>query len=84
MLDIQIISFHFAAAPPLSASSEPNNVFLCGDSTPLKIGNMGSGDVVSPNYPNRYPQDADCSRHVYVNESDFVRISFLDVSLGSG
>ncbi len=82
MYNNQILNFLLEARPAPRSSTESNNVFSCGWGGLLVISSVFSGFVQSPNYPDKYSDNYDCRWHISVNESDFIRISVLDLSLG--
>ena len=45
---------------------------------PLVITNSATGEIQSPNYPSKYPNDEDCQWHIQVNLGYVVELTFLD------
>ena len=82
MYENQILNFPLAVRPASSSSTESNSVFSCGSAGRLVINSVASGFLQSPNYPEKYSGNDNCQWHISVNESDFIRISVLDLSLG--
>ena len=50
----------------------------CGESQPLIIDDL-SGQLSSPNYPQNYPSNANCSWLINPSTSSLINISFIDV-----
>lgn len=61
------------------------NIFLsedpCGDGKPALISNSATGEISSPNYPNPYPNRADCQWHIQSISGHAVQLLFLEFDL---
>ena len=66
---------HKSPAPCASTSPSPSPI-------PCSTLSVKSGFIQSPNFPDKYSGNDNCQWHIRVNESDFIRISVLDLSLG--
>ena len=53
----------------------------CGDEQPARLTNSTYGKILSPNYPEYYPPNKDCSWIVEVDPEYSVRLSFNELSL---
>ena len=62
---------------------------LLGNDDPCRwigqiIRDSSSGEILSPNYPDAYPNDATCQWHIQVDRGFVVRLTFIDFSLEDG
>ena len=48
----------------------------CGHNKPLLITNSSTGEILSPNYPEQYPNNADCQWHIIVDDGFIISLTF--------
>ena len=48
----------------------------CGLDQPLVISNSQSGEIKSPDHPNDYPVDVDCTWHIEAGVGETIAITF--------
>ena len=53
----------------------------CGDFKPLVVDHEITGEVLSPNYPSPYPNNADCQWHIIVDSGFVVQLTFLEFNI---
>ena len=56
----------------------------CGNNKPLKITNSTAGFIQSPNYPENYPNNADCSWLIELIPGTRLQMYIDDVSIENG
>ena len=66
---------------PPTTTPEPS--YMCGNGTPNVL-NAAQGEILSPEYPNRYPIDAKCQWHIHVTDGAVVKLSFAELNLEDG
>ena len=57
--------------------------YACGSNKPLVIENSTQGYIKSPNYPDNYPNGADCLWRIDIGEGFRMTISIDDVLVES-
>ena len=55
----------------------------CGTHQPLVINASAVGHISSPGYPNKYPNNADCSWLLQANADDVVQLTIMEFDLES-
>ena len=50
----------------------------CGESQPLIIDDL-SGQLSSPNYPQNYPSNANCSWLINPSTPNLINLTFIDI-----
>ena len=53
----------------------------CGLNAPINIDASTSGDILSPNHPGDYPNDADCSWQIEATAGQVVQLSFVEFNV---
>ena len=53
----------------------------CGEEVPFQITNSLAGEILSPNYPAQYPNNADCGWHIKMDDGFVVELTFLEFDL---
>ena len=53
----------------------------CGAGKPLLISNSTTGEISSPNFPNPYPDNADCQWHIHSISGNVIRLAFSTFDL---
>ena len=43
-----------------------------------------AGEILSPNHPFEYPNDADCQWHIEVNDGQVVQLIFIEFDMEDG
>ena len=61
---------------------EPTNNNGCGPNHTTVISNSQSGEIYSPNYPDVYPNNANCSWQIDADSGDVVTLTFAYMDLG--
>ena len=53
----------------------------CSDNQPRLIKDLPKGEILSPNYPEQYPNNADCQWHVKVEDGFIISLTFPELDL---
>ena len=70
----------FTTSIPTSIFTTINN--KCGSfETPTIMNNSENGQVLSPNFPSTYPNDAECVWHIKVSDGMVVKITFIEFEI---
>ena len=56
----------------------------CGNSRPMVFKHKITGEVLSPNYPAQYPNNADCQWRIIVDAGFVVQLNFLEFDVEDG
>ena len=56
----------------------------CGIDAPLQITNSPTGEILSPDYPDNYPNDANCEWHIQVDDGCVVELIFVEFDVEDG
>ena len=56
----------------------------CGHNKPLLITDSHTGEILSPNYPEEYPNNADCQWHVNAEDGFTISLTFPEFDLVEG
>ena len=67
-----------------SVSNPGGDVDPCGSDRPLKITNSTTGEILSPNHPNQYPNLAECQWLIHVEQEFVVKLTFLAFDVEEG
>lgn len=51
---------------------------------PLEITNTPTGEILSPNYPDQYPNEVDCEVHIKVDVGYVIQLTFLEFDTETG
>ena len=63
----------------------PLNILdACGVEKPVVFTNSLTGELLSPNYPESYPNNADCQWHIKADDGFVVRLTFLEFDVEAG
>ena len=62
-----------------TTTEDPNDP--CGPLKPIALNNYGSGYIISPNYPDPYPNEADCQWHISLKANQTLMFKILDFEL---
>ena len=56
----------------------------CGSSLPMIINDKELGNILSPNYPNEYPDEAYCEWVIKAREGMIVQLTILEFDTEEG
>ena len=56
----------------------------CGITKPMAISKSSKGGILSPNYPDVYPNGADCQWRIKVDRGYLVKLTFIKLDLEDG
>ena len=62
-----------------TTTADPNDP--CGPSKPISLDNYGGGYIISPNYPDNYPDEADCQWNMLLKANQTLIFELLDFDL---
>ena len=63
-------------------SIDPLPSDACGNKNqPLRIINSSDGEILSPNYPDQYPNDSDCQWLITVDDGNLITLTIADFDL---
>ena len=56
----------------------------CGSKPPKMITRSDNMEMLSPNFPGRYPANVDCRWHIHAGPGYAIQLSFIEFELGKG
>ena len=65
-------------------SNPGGDVDPCGTDRPMRISNSTTGEILSPNHPDQYPNTAECEWHINVDDGFVVKLTFLAFDVEEG
>ena len=69
----------------LPSTTSNSDKTQCGSTdSPIGMDSSDNGEILSPNYPKSYPNNAECVWHVTVSDEQFLHITFIHFDLESG
>ena len=72
------------SSPSTTSYLPTTSTIGCGSSNPITLSSYGDGIIKSPNYPDSYPNNADCKWQMHRKSNQTLYLKILDFDLEYG